>query len=64
MAGYFMPDYRRAFCPGGIFLFFVNLLQRRNNPLLIRHVDELRVVVREVQHQHPFLIYGWPVQPE
>jgi len=59
-----MPDYRRAFCPGGTFFFTVNLLQRRNNPLLIRHVDVLRAVVREVRHQHPFHIHGWVVLPE
>jgi REP element-mobilizing transposase RayT len=63
-AGYFMPDYRRAFCPGGTFFFTVNLLQRRNNPLLIRHVDVLRTVVREVRHHHPFHIHGWVVLPE
>ncbi len=63
-AGYFMPDYRRAFCPGGTFFFTVNLLQRRNNPLLTRHVETLRAVVREVRRKHPFHIHGWVVLPE
>jgi len=62
--GYSMPNYRRAFCPGGTFFFTVNLLQRRNNPLLIRHVDVLRAVVREVRRKHPFHIHGWVVLPE
>ncbi|MEW6445896.1 MAG: hypothetical protein AB1479_07655 [Pseudomonadota bacterium] len=62
--GYFMPDYRRAFCPGGTFFFAVNLLKRRNNPLLTRHVEILRAVVREVRHKHPFHIHGWVVLPE
>ena len=59
-----MPDYRRAFCPGGTFFFTVNLLQRRGSDLLVRHVDHLRDVVREVRHAHPFHIHGWVVLPE
>ena len=37
-----MPDYRRAWHPGGTYFFTVNLLQREGNDLLIRHVDLLR----------------------
>jgi antitoxin HicB len=35
-----MPDYRRAFIPGGCFFFTVNLLERRQTLL----VDEIAVL--------------------
>jgi putative transposase len=59
-----MPNYRRAWHPGGTYFFTVNLLQRHGNDLLIRHVDLLRNVVRSVQSRHPFRIHGWVVLPE
>jgi hypothetical protein len=31
-----MPDYRRAWYPGGTYFFTVNLLQRQGNDLLTR----------------------------
>ena len=34
-----MPNYRRAFAPGASWFFTVNLLQRRRNDLLLRHVE-------------------------
>jgi putative transposase len=36
-----MPDYRRAFVPGGCWFFTVNLLERRNT-LLVNRIDALR----------------------
>ncbi len=59
-----MPDYRRAWQPGGTYFFTVNLLQRRNNDLLTRHIDLLRAAVRTVRQRHPFIIHGWVVLPE
>ena len=59
-----MPDYRRAWHPGGTYFFTVNLLQRHGNNLLIRHIDILRHVVKSVKTRHPFLIHGWIVLPE
>lgn len=59
-----MPDYRRAWCPGGTYFFTVNLLQRHGNDLLTRHIESLRAVVRQVQAAHPFTIHGWVVLPE
>ena len=56
-----MPDYRRAWCPAGTYFFTVNLLQRRGNDLLTRHVDVLREVVRGVRQRRPFAIHGWVV---
>ncbi len=59
-----MPDYRRAWYPGGTYFFTVNLLQRQGNDLLTHHIDLLRTVVTSVRHRHPFKIHGWVVLPE
>ena len=59
-----MPDYRRAWHPGGTYFFTVNLLQRHGNDLLTQHVDVLREVVRSVRKRHPFRIHGWVVLPD
>jgi putative transposase len=59
-----MPDYRRAWYPGGTYFFTVNLLQRQENDLLTRHVDLLRQTVRSVRKRHPFKIHGWVVLPD
>jgi len=59
-----MPDYRRAWLPGGTYFFTVNLLRRRGNDLLTRHIDVLRTVVADVQRRHPFVIHGWVVLPD
>ncbi|MEH6826434.1 MAG: transposase [Motiliproteus sp.] len=59
-----MPDYRRAWQPGGTYFFTVNLLQRHGNELLTHHVDSLRRVVISVKKRHPFRIHAWVVLPE
>jgi putative transposase len=59
-----MPNYRRAFIPGGSWFFTVNLLQRHHNDLLIREIDLLRETVRRVREKHPFQINTWVVLPE
>jgi putative transposase len=59
-----MPDYRRAWHPGGTYFFTVNLLQRQGNDLLIRHIETLRAVVKSVRLRHPFHIHAWVVLPE
>ena len=59
-----MPNYKRAFIPGGTWFFTVNLLERHNNDLLIREIDLLRKVVRNVKQKHPFHIDAWVVLPE
>lgn len=59
-----MPDYRRAWHPGGTYFFTVNLLQRHGNDLLTRHIDALRQSIRLVQSRHPFRIHGWVVLPD
>ncbi|MGZ5069753.1 MAG: REP-associated tyrosine transposase [Methylobacter sp.] len=59
-----MPNYRRAFIPGGTWFFTVNLLQRHHNDLLIREIDLLRETVRQVREKYPFQIDAWVVLPE
>lgn len=59
-----MPNYRRAWHPGGTYFFTVNLLQRQGNDLLTRHIHLLRDAVRLVRQRHPFLIHGWVVLPD
>ena len=59
-----MPDYRRAWHPGGTYFFTVNLLQRQGNDLLTRHMDLLREAGASVGQRHPFIIHGWVVLPE
>lgn len=59
-----MPNYRLAFIPGGTWFFTVNLLERKNNDLLIRQIDLLRDTVRAVRKRYPFQIDAWVVLPE
>ena len=59
-----MPDYRRAWHPGGTYFFTVNLLQRQGNDRLTRHIDVLMESVRAVRHRYPFAIHGWVVLPD
>ena len=59
-----MPDFRRYRVPGGCYFFTVNLLERFPNDTLIRHVDVLRAVVRDVRRRWPFVIDGWVVLPD
>jgi putative transposase len=57
-------DYRRIWHPGGAYFFTINLLQRKDNDLLIRHTQSLRESVKTVKAHHPFEIHGWVVLPE
>jgi putative transposase len=50
-----MPNYRRAFVPGGCWFFTVNLLDWRRR-LLTDHIDALREATRLTQQRHPFTI--------
>jgi len=59
-----VPNYRRAFIPGGTWFFTANLLQRHDNDLLIREISLLRETVRRVRERHPFQIDAWVVLPE
>ena len=59
-----MSNYRRAWRKGGTYFFTVNLLERYQNDLLIRHIDTLRQVVEKVRLKHPFTVHAWVVLPE
>jgi REP element-mobilizing transposase RayT len=54
-----MPNYRRAYAAGGTWFFTVSLLQRRDNDLLIREIDTLRLAVKRVMYLHPWHIDAW-----
>ena len=58
-----MPNYRRAFAPGGCWFFTVNLLDRRRR-LLTDHIDALRAATRLTQARHPFTIDAMVVLPD
>jgi putative transposase len=58
-----MPNYRRAFIPGGCWFFTVNLLDRRQ-ALLVDHVKALREAVASTQTKHTFTIDAFVVLPD
>jgi putative transposase len=58
-----MPNYRRAFVPGGCWFFTVNLLDRRSR-LLIEEIDVLRAAVQWSRARYPFTIDAWVVLPD
>jgi putative transposase len=58
-----MPNYRRAFVPGGSWFFTVNLLDRRQ-ALLVDHVEVLREAVAATQMKHAFTIDAFVVLPD
>ncbi len=58
-----MPNYRRAFVPGGCWFFTVNLLERRKT-LLVDHIATLREAVAATHHGHPFAIDAFVVLPD
>ena len=57
-----MPNYRRAFVPGGCWFFTVTLLDRRLR-LLTENIDVLRKATRITQARHPFTIDAIVVLP-
>lgn len=59
-----MPNYRRAWCPGGTYFFTVNLLERRGNDLLVRHIELLKENIRAVKQRHPLEIHAGVVLPD
>jgi len=59
-----MPNYRRNRTEGGCYFFTVNLLVRKQNPLLVNNIDLLRDVVRRVRTRYPFHIDGWVILPD
>jgi putative transposase len=58
-----MPNYRRAFVPGGTWFYTVNLLNRQQK-LLIDHVDALRSAFEITQQKYPFVVAAIVVLPD
>jgi putative transposase len=58
-----MVQYRRNLIAGGTYFFTVNLQDRRR-ALLVKHINDLRSIVREVQAQLPFSIDAMVVLPD
>ena len=58
-----MPNYRRAFVPGGCWFFTVNLLERRKT-LLVDHIDALRAAFEKTRRRYPFVIDAVVVLPD
>ena len=58
-----MPNYRRAFVPGGCWFFTVNLLERRQT-LLVDHIEALREAVAGTRQTHGFEIAAFVVLPD
>ena len=58
-----MPNYRRAFVPGGCWFFTANLLERRGN-LLVDNIDALRAAIAWTRRRYPFRIDAFVVLPD
>ncbi len=58
-----MPNYIRAFVPGGTFFFTVALLERKRS-LLTEHVDDLRLVFSAARRRRPFVIDAIVILPD
>jgi len=52
-----MPQYIRAFVPGGTFFFTVALLEPRRR-LLTENIDKLREVFKLARQRRPFTVEG------
>ena len=58
-----MPQYIRAFVPGGTFFFTVNLLERRRK-LLTENIDHLREDFKAARRRRPFTIDAIVILPD
>lgn len=58
-----MPQYIRAFIPGGTFFFTVTLLERRRK-LLTENIEHLREAFKAARRRRPFTIEAIVILPE
>ncbi len=58
-----MPNYIRAFVPGGTFFFTVAILERQR-ALLTEHIDELRQAFISVRRAQPFTLDAVVILPD
>jgi len=59
-----MGTYSRSKHKGGVYFFTVNLAERKNNDLLITHIELLREAFRATKQHHPFIIDACVILPE
>jgi len=59
-----MRIYKRLQIPGGCYFFTVNLAERQDNDMLIRHIENLREAFRQIRNDHPFNIDAIVILPE
>jgi putative transposase len=58
-----MPNYRRAWAPGGCWFFTVNLLDRSSS-ILTQRIDALREAVQWTLQRYPFRTDAFVVLPD
>lgn len=59
-----MRSYRRVRIGGGTYFFTVNLAKRRNNDLLLRRIDVLRIAFLRTKRDHPFIMEAICILPD
>jgi putative transposase len=59
-----MRTYQRLRTAGGRYFFTVNLAHRRDNDLLLRHIEGLREAFRVTKRDHPFALEAIVVLPD
>ena len=59
-----MTAYRRIYISEATWFFTVNLVERKNNDLLINKIDLLREAFRYTKQRHPFDIDAIVILPE
>ncbi|MFI3221641.1 MAG: transposase [Methylococcaceae bacterium] len=59
-----MTDYRRFYVPGATWFFTVNLALRKDNRILLEHIDLLRKSFSEVKKRQPFTIDAIVIMPD
>ncbi|WP_442497152.1 REP-associated tyrosine transposase [Methylobacter sp. sgz302048] len=59
-----MTDYRRIYIPGSTWFFTVNLVERRNNYLLVEKINLLRAAFRYVKERKPYRINAVVILPD
>ena len=59
-----MRTYIRSRSKNGVYFFTVNLAKRKQNDLLVRHIDNLRQAFQYTKQRHPMIIEAIVVLPE
>ncbi|MEO1882642.1 MAG: transposase [Methyloprofundus sp.] len=59
-----MRTYNRIRVEGGYYFFTVVLAQRHDNPLLIKHIDDMRKSFKQVQQNHPSTLGPIVIMPD